>query len=85
MKKWSDNCVPSEIINYFVEVERICDEVFDEQTTNMSMETFIELCSVDIETELALSEPGRIAPRVDVSPFLNIKRYVSRKNNSDML
>jgi hypothetical protein len=67
MKKWSDNCSPAEVINYFVEVERICDEVFDEQTSNMSLESFNELCTVDIDPELAINEPGRICPRIDMN------------------
>lgn len=27
LKKYSDNCQPSDVINYLIDVDRICDEV----------------------------------------------------------
>ncbi|CAD5224408.1 unnamed protein product [Bursaphelenchus okinawaensis] len=51
--KSQGNSSTNDIVQYFGEVERICDEVFDERT-------------MDVDVDLAVSEPGRIAPRVDM-------------------
>jgi len=58
-------------------VERICDEVFDEQTANMTLESFNDLCTVDVDPDIAINEPGRIAPRIDINweqsqPFTDV-------------
>ncbi|KAI6233284.1 Nuclear hormone receptor family member nhr-34 [Aphelenchoides fujianensis] len=66
-KRWSDESgAPMDVINYFVEVERIVDEVFDEQTVGMQPDVFRQHCNVDLDTTIAIQEPGLVAPRVDI-------------------
>ncbi|KAI6213554.1 Nuclear hormone receptor family member nhr-34 [Aphelenchoides besseyi] len=65
-KRWNEGATPIDVINYFVEVERICDEVYDEHTVGMSFDQFRELCTVDLSPEIAVANPGQIAPRIDM-------------------
>ncbi|KAI6242009.1 Nuclear hormone receptor family member nhr-34 [Aphelenchoides fujianensis] len=66
-KRWSDESgAPMDVINYFVEVERIVDEVYDEQTVGMQPDVFRQHCNVDLDTTIAIQEPGLVAPRVDI-------------------
>uniref|UniRef100_A0A1I7S5V3 Uncharacterized protein n=2 Tax=Bursaphelenchus xylophilus TaxID=6326 RepID=A0A1I7S5V3_BURXY len=60
------NGTTSDIVQYFSDVERICDEVFDERTMGMPLTAIRQQCSVDVDIDLAISEPGRVAPRIDM-------------------